>query len=77
MTMAKILKATILMLSEAPDGEPGVAGKAVAKYILGDDADPSVSQVKIMEVSAADLTVPVDELYASVVAAVKTGEGLE
>lgn len=77
MTMAKILKATILMLSEAPDGQPGVAGKAVAKYILGDDGDPAVSRVRMLEVSAADLSIPADELYARVVADVKAAEGLD
>ncbi len=74
--MAKILKATILMLSEAPDGQPGVAGKAVARYILGDDADPGVSQVKIKEVSAADLGRPADQLFADVVAKLKADEGI-
>ena len=74
--MAKILKATILMLSEAPDGQPGVAGKAVAKYIVGDDADPGVSQVKIKEVSAAGLDKPADQLFADVVAGLKADEGI-
>ncbi len=75
--MAKILKATILMLSEAPDGQPGVAGKGVAKYILGDDGDPAVSRVRMLEVSAADLSIPADELYVRVVADVKAAEGLD
>jgi hypothetical protein len=74
--MAKILKATILMLSEAPDGQPGVAGKAVAKYIVGDDGDPSINQVKIKEVSAADLARPADVLFAEVVASLKNDEGV-
>ena len=74
--MAKILRATILMLSEAPDGQPGVAGKAVAKYIVGDDADPGVTQVKMKEVSAADLGRPADEIFADVVALLKTDEGI-
>ena len=76
MTVAKILKATILMLSEAPDGQPGVAGKAVVKYIVGDDADPGMSQVKIKEVSAAGLDKPADQLFADVVAQLKADEGI-
>ena len=74
--MAKVLKATILMLSEAPDGQPGVAGKAVAKYIVGDDADPSVNQVKIKEVSAAGLDKPADQLFADLVAQLEADEGI-
>jgi len=74
--MAKILKATILMLSEAPDGQPGVAGKAVAKYIVGDDDDPSINHVKIKEVSAADLARPAEVLFAEVVASLKSDEGI-
>ena len=74
--MAKVLKATILMLSEAPDGEPGVAGKAVVKYVVGDEDDPTSSQVKLKEISAAGLSQPADQLFASVVAALKTDEGL-
>ena len=75
--MAKILKGTILMLSEAPDGEPGKPGKAVVRYFLGDDEDASVSHVKMMDVSAADLSVSVDELYSQLVADVKAAEGID
>ena len=74
--MAKILKATILMLSEAPDGQPGVAGKAVAKYIVGDDTDPSVNVVKLVEVSAADLGRAADQLFADVVTRLRSDEGI-
>ena len=75
--MAKILKGTILMLSAAPDGELGRPGKASARYFLGDDEDASVSHVKMMDVSAADLSVSVDELYSQLVADVKAAEGIE
>lgn len=74
--MAKTLKATILMLSEAPDGQPGVAGRALAKYIVGDDADASVSRVKFKEMAAPDFARPAAELFASVVAAIKADEGI-
>jgi hypothetical protein len=76
MTMAKTLKATILMLSEAPDGQPGVAGRAMAKYIVGDGADASVNQVKFKELAAPDLARPAGELFASAVAAIKVDEGI-
>ncbi len=72
--MAKTLKATILMLSEMPE-QPGV-GRAVAKYILGDDADVSVNQIKFKEVAAPDLGQPATALYASIVAAIKADEGI-
>ncbi len=72
--MAKTLKATILMLSEMPE-QPGV-GRAVAKYILGDDADPSVNQIKFKEIAAPDLSQTATALYAAVVAAIKTDEGI-
>ena len=75
--MAKILKGTILMLSEAPDGELGRPGKAVARYFLGDDQDPSFSQVNMMDVSTLDLSLPTDELYARIVDDVKATEGLD
>ena len=74
--MARTLKATILMLSEAPDGSPGVAGRALAKYVLGDDADASFNQVKFKEVGGADLTQPAGTLYAGVVASIKADEGI-
>ena len=74
--MAKTLKATILIITEAPDGAPGVAGKAVARYVVGDDADPNFSQVRIKEVSAAELGKPVDRFFADVVAKLKAEEGI-
>lgn len=75
--MAKILKATVLMVSEEPDGQAGVAGKAVAKYIVGDDADPSVNVVKFKEVAAPDFGQAAGALYAGVVAAIKADEGIQ
>lgn len=75
--MAKMLKATILMLSEAPEGQPGVAGRALAKYIVGDDADPSVNLVKFKEVATPDFVGAAGDLYAGVVASIKTDEGIE
>ncbi len=75
--MAKTLKGTILMLSAAPDGELGRPGKAVARYFLGDDQDPSFSQVKMMDVSAVDLSLPTGELYARIVDDVKATEGID
>lgn len=75
--MAKVIKATILMLSEAPDGQPGAAGKAVAKYVVGDDADPAVNLVKLLEVSAAGLSRPADQLFAEVVSKLRSHEGIE
>ena len=70
--MAKMLKATILMISEMPD-QPGV-GRAVAKYILGDDTDASINLFKFKELAAPDLGQPTTTLYAGVVAAIKADE---
>jgi len=75
--MAKTLKATVLMLSEAPEGQPGVAGRAVAKYIVGDDADSSVNLVKFKEVTTPDFATGAGDLYAGIVASIKTDEGIE
>ncbi|MFH0900565.1 MAG: hypothetical protein V2A73_08040 [Pseudomonadota bacterium] len=74
--MAKTLKATVLTLSESSDGPAGVASRALAKYVLGDDADPSVNLVKFKELGAVDLTQSASALYASVVAFVKAAEGI-
>lgn len=74
--MAKILKATIVMLSEAPRGQPGIAGKVVAKYIIGDDGDAAVNTVKFQEVATSDLGKPAAALFAEVVTAIKRAEGI-
>jgi hypothetical protein len=74
--MAKILKATVLMLSEGPGEQGGLIGKAVAKYIVGDDGDPSVQHVKFKEVAAPDFGTPAGALYAAVVADIKADEGI-
>ena len=74
--MAKILKATILTLSEAPGGEAGVVGSGIAKYVLGDAADASVNQVKFLELSAPDFSLSAEALYDQTVAAIKTAEGI-
>jgi hypothetical protein len=75
--MARTLKATILMISEAP-GEGGgpPLRRALAKYVLGDDQDAALQLVRIREVPAADFEKPAGALYDAVVAAIKAEEGL-
>jgi hypothetical protein len=75
--MARTLKATILMISEAPGegGRPPLR-RALAKYILGDDQDAGVQVVRFKEVPAADFEKPAGALYDAVVTAIKAEEGL-
>jgi hypothetical protein len=75
--MARTLKATILMISEAP-GEVGgpPLRRAIAKYILGDDRDAAAQVIRFKEVPAADFDKPAGALYDDVVAAIRAAEGL-